>query len=134
MMELIRKICAFWTKQNEIPKLLFVGLIIGGATFLFTPKSVKLVTLNQYQNPVNGETIKPTPCTLEPGESQCRIYKDEFVTEEVYTSTVSRKVGSTTCCLTTSSGTIGGEARPATQSCWTVPQDLPRCPTGYQKI
>ncbi|WP_157204556.1 hypothetical protein [Methylomonas koyamae] len=132
-MEIIRKICAAWTRQNESFKLLSVALIIGLATFIFTPKTLNIVTLNEYKNPSTGESVKPVPCTAEPGENQCKIFKDEFVTQEVYTSTLSRKVGSTTCCLTTTSTTVGGEVKVGTESCWTIPQTLPNCPSGYTK-
>lgn len=132
-MEIISKICTYWTRQSEIVKVLIVALIIGTFTYTLTPKSVQLITLSDYQNPNTGEIITPAQCTVGPGENQCRIYKDEFVTEEVYNSTISRKTGSTTCCLTTSAGTLGGEVRPTTQSCWTIPQNLPKCPSGFQK-
>ncbi|WP_140912292.1 hypothetical protein [Methylomonas koyamae] len=132
-MEILRKICGIWARQSESFKLLTVALVVGIATFTFTPKTLNLVTLNEYKNPTTGESAEPVPCTVEPGEKQCRIFKDEFVTQEVYTSTLSLKAGSTTCCLTTTSTTIGGEVKVGTESCWTIPQTLPNCPSGYKK-
>lgn len=130
-MESENKFGSLWTKQNELLKIIIVA---GGAVFLtllFHKPTITIYTLSKYQNPDTGKFVSPKPCTVESGPNQCRTFKEEFKTQEIITSIVSRKSGSTTCCITTNTTTLGGEVQPGSESCWTTSLDLPSCPSGY---
>lgn len=127
----IKNIGSHWANQNELLKIIVVVLITIFLTHYFFTPPTKIVSLSEYQNPATGKFIAPTPCTAEPGPNQCRTYKEEFATQEIIIATVSRKKGSTTCCITTNSNTLGGTSNSGSEMCWTTALNLPSCPSGY---
>jgi len=135
-MESHNSIKSFLLRQNEFVKITAVAALTVFITFLAISSNDKRVNVADYENDM-GEIISSKPCTKNPGNNQCEIYKDKdntkFSIQEQFTTIVSKEKGSTTCCLTVSSTTIGGEVTKASQSCWTTSKDLPACPSGYTK-
>lgn len=132
-MDSLRKLWACWKSLDEVPKILVVAIISFALTYFFLPKTVVYVGFNEYRNTETGDIVPPRPCTRTTGPDQCKIYKDEFVTQDTATVTISKKSGSTTCCLTSDYNTSGGEVTSSSESCWTTKKNLASCPSGYTK-
>ena len=118
--------------QKKVWLIMGIGFFSGVfIAFIFFNKPEKIIIVRKPEiiNPETGKPISPVKCTIEEGPNQCQIFKKEFKTESIISSTVSQHKnisGTITCCYTdTSSGH-------AIEICYDIPKGV-ACPIGVEK-